>query len=157
MAGWVSKNEGDGFEQVFKFQAYRERISVEKLGLTGKWERNYQTNQMEFRATPAHCDYLLLFEGAAALVDCKSVNSKVFPWSEIKPHQLLQLQRVGAAIASGYVVCFRPLAKVVFFDWRVLGALKKGNSLKVVDGILLGDLTNFSVKPVFNSFTKPIV
>jgi penicillin-binding protein-related factor A (putative recombinase) len=145
-----ARNEGKGFENVFKARCYQERVLPVQNGLESTWgKRGFKWVLVPKKSKP---DFDLFWNGRAAVVDVKSTDDLYFSYSLINRDQLEKLILIGEQIPSGYVVCFRSLHKVIFFSWKELMLCRPGTSLEDKNGLYLGDLMSFSVKPIFSTF-----
>jgi penicillin-binding protein-related factor A (putative recombinase) len=136
--------EGKGFEGIFETVCQLQGLKVIKVPEAGRW-----IGRGAFKPIPGMCDFIIIDNGRVAFVDTKSIDQEVFPASLISPNQLEHLTSVGDVCPAGYVVCFRPIQRVVYFPWNVLLATPARTSLSPADGIDLGQLSFFSVKKIF--------
>lgn len=103
-----------------------------------------------FRPIPGLCDYILInHDGRSAFVDTKSINDIRFPYSLIDRNQLKHMQSVGDLCPAGYVVYFRPAARVVFLTWKQLEMTGPRESIQFEHGLDLGPIGFFDAKKIF--------
>lgn len=99
-------------------------------------------------------DFLICRDGLSACVDTKTTQENTFIYSSIVPHQLRALSAVGNHIAAGYVVWFRTIDRVVFYDHLTLQRLRPNTSLKPENGVLLGTVGSGKIERVFKTKTQ---
>lgn len=82
--------------------------------------------------------------------DTKTTEEKTFSHSKITPHQLEALLSVESkGGVAGYVVYFRSTSEIIWFSASKLNSISKGESLKPVEGVLLGTLFNLNFGVLF--------
>ena len=84
--------------------------------------------------------------------DAKTIETgSSIAYSSLTDHQvnaLYQCYKMGSP--AGYICWFRERNKVIFFDAKSLYFLASRCSLKIEDGIDLGTIESFTVKPLFS-------
>ncbi len=97
-------------------------------------------------------DFVLACKGQCAFIDAKVTKNSTFSHSMMVPHQLywLDLMRQQDMIA-GYVIAFEREtdAKVSFMSVELLKSVQKRQSLRPEDGIVLGNMYEFSLLKLF--------
>ena len=81
-----------------------------------------------------------------AFFDAKTTDSKTFPYSQVKHHQiihLLSLANCGAQ--AGYIIYFRQTETVEFFDAKKISELQPRDSLAANTGLILGPPSDFDL------------
>lgn len=95
-------------------------------------------------------DYVLIYEGQSVFLDCKSCDTNTFTYSQITRHQIDYLKKVwDHKCRSGYLVNFRKLNYIIFFDADKLSKLGPGDGLKPQDGQYLGGEECFALGGLF--------
>ncbi len=164
--GRRAQQEGKGFEEVMKLACNHQQIRWHKMGVSGNWVKMY--GRLQFRPdknTSGTLDFALIDSetGKAAFVDCKSIDSDRFAFNMIDKDQLDFMRRYEDVVPCGYVICFRKSYTVTFFSFDQLEQVLPGEGLHCNDGLVLGNLTHFSLKKIFGheigtkktlSFTK---
>lgn len=89
-------------------------------------------------------------DGRAGFVDTKSADSETFAFSSINFEQVEFMAGMGDVCPAGYVICFRPVAEVVFFSWEQLMRVQPNTSLHYSQGKRLGNLGMFHPKFIFD-------
>lgn len=143
LGGKKSKHEGKKFENELVTACVLNNISCVQIPMGCRPVKSY--NGIKLIPQKSDFDFVLASNKCAVFIDTKSTNDTTFKHSEITPHQvkkLLDLERQG--FLAGYLVKYRAHEnRIVFYKASELNALKKGESLKVDDGIQLGsDLKN---------------
>lgn len=135
---------GQQFESIVVKHAHMQGIHVIKMPL-GAERRGRILVQVK---TPF--DYILVSNGIVVFLDCKSIDSDKFPFSLITDHQRIALseaQRNGCQ--SGYLVWFREINEVAFFNAEKLINCQPGCSLKPTDGLLVGKMEDIALGTLF--------
>ena len=140
-AGHLARDAGNSFEDFFTKRCTVDKIRAVRIPNAGRKIKTRTGFKVKLAKSPF--DFLITHEGRSACVDTKTTMGKTFAHSMVVTHQLKWLQFTGPSIPSGYVIWFREPNQVVFFDHLILGNLKKGQSLKPADGVLLGPIENF--------------
>lgn len=137
--------QGVQFEKILEKHCNQQGVLFIKLPIgakpigRGRWIR--QTSPF---------DYVLLHEGSAVFLDCKSLDSKTISYSTLTEHQITSLSAIREhGSLSGYMVWFRPINQVVFFEVKTLLGLKPRQSLSPQDGIYLGRFENIALGTLF--------
>jgi hypothetical protein len=146
--GLKAKRSGQRFEEIVKIPASRDGIEVIQIPSGARWV----PMRGGVRAIPTKTpfDFVMCRDGIAVFFDAKSTSAKNFTASSIQLHQLYHLARVeNAGFRSGYVVYFQGTDEVVFFSASQLASLKRGDSLKSSDGLMLGSALTLSLLPLF--------
>jgi len=89
-------------------------------------------------------DYVLIdSRGTVCFLDCKSFDSDRMSHSQLTEHQVDKLSDIEHhKVRAGYLVYFRKINVVVFFDASKMKALRPGHSLTASDGEYLGHWDN---------------
>ena len=153
LRGHRAKSAGDTFEEIFQVICNRDGIICVDFpdGCT-KVKTPYG---LKLYPKNMPFDFMICRDGKSAAIDAKTVQGKTFEYSMITRHQLESLSEVGPHIPSGYVVWFREIDKVVFFDYLKLISVASRTSLKPEDGIMLGTIGNARLVKVLTHETKP--
>lgn len=88
--------------------------------------------------------------GICVFLDAKSTEDTKFVYSKLVPHQvgaLLEIQRAGCL--SGYLIWFRTINRVIFFDAEKLDKLQPRESLLPENGTDLGSFENMHLGNLF--------
>lgn len=143
--GFRPQAEGKAFEATFESIAQLSGLRVISVPEAGRW-----IGPGAFKPIPGMCDFILINqEGKAAFVDTKSVDDIVFKYSLVDANQLKQLKSVGDLCPAGYVVCFRPIGRVIFFPWHMLERIQPRESIIHELGFDLGPLGFFRPDKIF--------
>jgi hypothetical protein len=95
-------------------------------------------------------DFVISMQGRSAFIDCKTIESGNFTHSMITSHQVNSLMTMeNAQNLAGYVVWYRDVDKIIFYQASVLKALKPKQSLDLNDGIFLGRAQTFAPNRLF--------
>jgi len=136
---------GAGFEHVLQVHANSQGVLFYKLPIgakpigRGKWIK---------QKTPF--DYVMVHEGTAVFLDCKTLDKDHLTPSDMTPHQVQSLFAIWEhGGMAGYLVHFRPINKVVFFEADKLAGLQERTSLNVEDGEYLGTLSALALGSLF--------
>ena len=93
-------------------------------------------------------------EGEIIFVDCKSYGTgSAMAKSSLTDHQVSALHRLWEmGCASGYVVWFREIDRVVFFDAvKLMNCSDTGKSLKAEQGLYIGPFETMKPSIIFNA------
>ena len=149
LGGKKAKAKGDIFELILQSQSKRDKISFVKIPSGCAWRRTQFGVKPMPVATPF--DFMCGKTGRAIFFDAKQMGNDRFNYSLIKQHQvrkLLELEQQN--FCAGYVIYFDTVDRIEFFTATQLIAVKRRESLKVGEGLLLGSVQNFSLLPLFN-------
>lgn len=101
-------------------------------------------------------DRLVIFGRKILACDIKTKQKNSITYSEInskkgflKEHQRDALNKFSQAGISGIIVFHLNINATVFYSNDILNCLKPRKSIGLKDGLLLGDLTNFEIDPIF--------
>jgi len=146
LGGIKAKKEGKGFESAFQTRCLVKGVSIIRIP-----DGRVQISQYQSYPCKTPFDYIISFNNKTVVLDCKSVAEKSFPHSKIKSHQLDALRALNemGGLMTGYLIYFRPLNKIVFFEQMVLSKLYPGHSLLPEDGYNLGGIFEFNPRRLF--------
>ena len=148
VAGKKAREAGNSFEDIFRAMAETQGIGVIRIPNGSTIKRTPQG--IKTFPAPSPFDWILGHKGDAVLIDTKSLDKGTLSFSDLKTHQVKNLAKMEAqGICGGYVVNFRPLDQIVFFNAGLLKSLKRKQSLKPDDGIILGGIDNFNTSILF--------
>lgn len=147
-AGRKARDEGNSFEDIFRAMTETQGIAIVRIPNGSTIKRTPQG--IKTFPAPSPFDWLLGYKGEAVLIDTKSLDKATLSFSDLKAHQVRNLAKMEAqGICGGYVVNFRPLDEIVFFNAGLLKSLQRKHSLKPSDGIILGGINNFNTSILF--------
>ena len=97
------------------------------------------------------CDFVCAYKGLAAAVDTKTQGvGKTFNYSSINMDQVHSMHVLAEqGMIAGYLVWLRQVDKLVFFSTKQLLECQPDDSLKIVDGIDLGNIESPTLKRLF--------
>lgn len=137
-AGRLAKAGGRAFEQRVEWAARMIRAQLVQIP-TGAIVVGQRGGRPILRPEKTPFDYVLGKDGEAAFFDAKSTAKTRFPFADMKPHQVRKLHDLElAGFRAGYLVNFRTLDRVVFFNASALKALQPRTSLRPDDGDAMG-------------------
>lgn len=144
--GMKARAEGLGFESFlvnsFRSQNYR----VIHLPQGAKYV-HHKWKGLILSPVKMPFDMIVSCVGKAGFFDAKSVSDQNFPFSMITSHQvefMLDLEADGHK--AGYIVHFKESNNVIFFTATQLNSLKRRQSLKQDEGVLLGTWFQLNLK-----------
>lgn len=143
--GFLNRARGQSWEQVFAAFCNANQIGFVKLPTGAEIKKTrFGQNQIKLKKSPF--DYILARSGRYAFIDNKVTIDKAVSFSKVKKHQIDAFRKLSIGGARcGYVVQFRSLGQiVVFFDWKLLAALKPRQSLSPEQGMLMGNSSAFN-------------
>lgn len=147
-AGKKAKDAGNYFESIFEFNCENQKISYVKIPTGSKIVRSRGRIIPVNIKTPF--DYVIGKNGKAAFLDCKTIESGNFSYSMIVPHQLESLVKFeNEGFKSGYLIFYRDVNKVVFFNSSQLSKLSKRQSIDINSGMIIGDNLIIDVSELF--------
>jgi penicillin-binding protein-related factor A (putative recombinase) len=150
--GLKAKEIGDLFEKILMASCLQHRISCVRIP-NGTRLFKTKSGVVLPKLTKSPFDFIVAKRGLSACIDTKTIDSGNFSYSMIKLHQVISLINLhDELIPSGYLVWFRDIDQMVFFDAKKLYHLKRRESLKPEDGLMLGTKGNFSVEPILSIF-----
>lgn len=136
---------GKEFEEVFKKRAQSNGFLAEKNNLTARYLPNGRVKVLK-----SDLDYRLTSQnGRIGYFDCKSFIGDSFIYSDIDPDQLKRaINYEYWKVPSGFIIWFRKVNRISWFSGHLI--MRKGprTSFKPEDGILLGSLESFDLKPL---------
>lgn len=151
LRGRRAKFAGQNFEQAFYHQASIQNMSCTVLPSGCKW---VSANKAIPVRTPF--DVCLHYSDPetgnrhTAFLDLKTIDRDTFSYSCIKAHQLYGLTLASIGGVAGYVVAFREV--VIFYSVHTLRNVAPNESLKPVDGLMLGPRLSFDLRILFSEF-----
>jgi len=96
-------------------------------------------------------DYILGYGNKVLFCDLKSIDGKRITYSQLTDHQIESLDKLSHHAMAGYIVFFRELQKLVYFAVGTLNRIKRGESLGIEDGVVVGDLLRHDFRILFDS------
>ena len=151
IGGHKAKSAGDSFEELFIQICNRERIVC--VDFPNGCRRVNTPYGLKLFATTMPFDFMICRAGLAAAIDVKTTQGKSFTYSSIVPHQLKSLTEVGPHLPAGYVVWFREVDRIVFFDYLALQSLQPRQSLQPENGIFLGSIRDAKIERILTHET----
>jgi hypothetical protein len=149
IAGKVAKRLGDQFETLLQNVAVSEGLESVRIPDGCK-----QLGKNKIKRVKTPFDFVFVKSQTEVIfADAKTSNGQTFAFSELTPHQveaLVNLSKKG--VFAGYIVYFRGIDKIVWFEALKLSALNPRESLKPTDGVLLGSRFNFNFRGIFHPF-----
>lgn len=142
-AGKLARDSGQSFEYFFERRCEAESIIFIKIPDGCKRIKQGARLRLIPVATPFDC--VITKDSNAVCLDLKTIQTTNFTYSQIKPHQREALSNVGRSLTAGYLIWFRKIDEVVFFDHKQIAECKSGGSLKPKEGLLLGTLQDMRV------------
>ena len=133
-AGYKSKNAGDYFENMLHFFGTCQRIEVVRIPNGCKVVKI--RGKLVTIPIKSPFDFIIVKNGIAIFLDCKTVESGNFCYSDLTQHQvngLFNLERQG--ITSGYLIYYRNINKIIFYKASVLSSLRPKSSLDERSGL----------------------
>lgn len=156
-AGYKAKARGSGFEKQFKVRCNLNNVAYIHLPQMGaEFKRNLDH---EKRTIP--CDFIIGHKNMACLIDTKSVDADRLSYSEINSKsfrlqviKLTKFQADGQGISvfrnmAGFVVYFKQVNLVYFFQPKQLFNVNPKSSIKFSQGLRLGTYINFNPVLIF--------
>lgn len=152
IGGRRAKQFGQAFEEVFKLRARFSGITCERIP-DGCRTVGTKNGMPVLCRVKSPFDWIIGLGNQVAFVDTKTIDSDRIPYASIhndkKRHQIESLSNLGQHGIAGFCTYFRPVDKVVFFNWRLLADMQPKSSLSHTDGIELGSLNNFMLSCIF--------
>jgi len=146
--GAKSQEIGATFESMVEIHCLQHRIACLKIPEACRKAKN-KMGHWVIKPIKSPFDFIAAKDGQTVCFDAKTIDSKTFPRSQINFDQVEKLELIGQGTEAGYVIWFRPSDRVVFFDWRRLSSIVRGDSLKDDEGLYLGDGNSFNVGRVW--------
>jgi len=135
-AGLKAKREGQNWERSFEINCTEADIRFIRIPDGCK-----QLGRFKLIRVKSPFDYLISYNGKTACIDLKSFGTGTrLTYSHINQNQLIALLNMRRDCLTGYVVFFRSVGKVVFYDSLLMNKLSKGESLEISQGHLLDNL-----------------
>jgi len=143
-----NKNRGLDFEHIFQKKALREGYNILKNHLTAFW---IPFPRRQLKVIKGELDFRMFDrKGRISYLDCKTFNTDHFVYSVLDEHQINRACLYNDwNIASGFIVYFMPLDKVVFFSGHAIKRKGARSSFRPEDGKLLGGLVGMRVSLIF--------
>ena len=154
VSGLMAKRKGESFERFVVNAARAEKLFVIRIP-DGCVQRKGKGGRPLLIRVQTPFDFVLIKTGLSVFLDSKTTAGKTFPHSLIKHHQLENLLEASKAGPAGYLVYFEALDQIVFYSAIKLYGLKKGESLKPEDGILLGGRYTMKFAGMFEHWLNP--
>lgn len=141
-----NKHAGSQFEKLFEHRAQLTGLLVLRNELSFRYQGGGKMLPIR-----ADLDYRVCQKnGQVGFFDLKCFDAAYFTYSQITLHQL-QRARIyeNYNVPAGFVVCFRPLAQVVYYSGGVLTRKGPRSRFTPEDGVLLGSTAYFDLRLVF--------
>lgn len=149
LAGKIAKLAGEYFETSLEYVCSRDQIILVRIPDGCKVRKHGRSLKLVRVKTPF--DFIIAKKNKAIFFDAKSINSKTFPYSCIDSNQLYHLSKLNSeGLKAGYLIRFREIDQIVFFDVQTLAQLKPRESLNVNMGTSLGSFHEFSLNTLFS-------
>lgn len=149
LRGRRAQKEGKTFETLIMNCARRESLAIKKSDPALK-QAPSKSGKIMFWRERSGADFLLGHNGKAIIFDAKSLDADRISFSQLVPHQLMDLKYWNDnGFLSGYIINFRHADKVVFINIACLINCKPRESLYADSGIDLGTEFSFSLKKLF--------
>ena len=144
-----SKVVGNLFEKLFFSSAVRQGMGV--LRIEDGCKRVGGVGPVRLVPLKQACDYVLMSNGRPAFIDTKSFGSgQTFPLANINKDQVFKINYMcGFGAYGGYVVWFRKIDKVVFFDAELLRIATEG--IHWEEGLYLGPIENINLERIYET------
>lgn len=135
---------GSLFEQLFFRAAVHNKIGILRIPNGCK-----SLGLKKIIRIKSPCDFVLAHKGRCALIDTKSQGTGLtFPKANINMHQVMSINyMVNHGAVGGYIVFFREIDLVVFFDSEQLRTAESG--LGFGKGLNLGSIDELNLKRIF--------
>jgi hypothetical protein len=143
-AGWLAKKSGSAFEQRVEMECLKGGLSFVEIP---DGCRRFSRTKIVQVQTPFDC--ILGFGNQVACLDLKSINAGTFGKSLVSAHQVDALAKIHRHQIAGYLIYFRAVDKIVFFDAKELADLKDGTSLRHDGGVFVGDSLIWNLPAIF--------
>lgn len=144
----VNKAKGARFEAILQWRAMTLGMKALKNELTFKYLKGGKVQ-------PIHADLdfrILRRDGRVCYVDCKSWQGDRFTWSQLDMQQYARAcQYEDFNIPAGFVVHFSGTDAVCFYSATLLKQHGPGSRFTAAQGVLLGQVTDFDLEPIFRS------
>lgn len=151
LGGHKAKGAGDAFETHFECTVRSKGCIIIKIPAGGRMVRvKPGKDGLKWIPKKAPFDYVMAKNNLSAFIDTKTTEGKAFKFSDIDQDQLRWLTYGGDAVAAGYVIWFREVDKVTFFNWAILKDLKPRESLKPDGGLLLGSIERYNPEAILS-------
>ena len=96
-------------------------------------------------------DFIVADHFQAAFLDTKTIDATSFGYSLIDQNQLNNLLKLhDKGHVAGYLIWFKPLDQVLFFNAGQLLEVRPGNGLFLPSGLLLGSVSDFNPCVLFD-------
>lgn len=151
LRGRKAQREGNSFEVLIRNCASRESLAIKKSDPALKQAPSRSGKIMYWRERSG-ADFFLGNNGKAIIFDAKSLDSDRITYSQLVPHQLMDLKYWNCnGFRAGYLINFRHPDKVVFIDISCLLNLKPRECIYADAGQLLGTEFSFSLLKLFSN------
>lgn len=143
--GVNNRDQGALFEAMFKKRAQINGMFAEKNNLAAR-----RLPGGRILVLKSDLDYKLINQaGRVGFFDCKSFIGNKFTYSQLDPDQLKKSETYNYYnVPSGFVVWFRLTNEIVYFNAFKITQRGQGASFTALDGITLGSIENFDLKPL---------
>lgn len=134
-AGFVAQRTGREWEHFFQRACAAQQIEclrIENGCRTVMGNRLIRVRQL--------FDFILRKGARHVFLDLKSIQGNAFNYSQLDHDQIRNLGRLHTSLSpAGYLIIFNHGETMSFFNYLRLLELKRGESLKPQDGIILGE------------------
>lgn len=146
MAGYMAKRIGSGWENRLVSQCSFYDLDVVRIPDGCK-----QVAAKRLIRVRTPFDFIVADHYQAAFLDTKTVSKPSFGYTEIDQHQLSNLLKLwNKGHAAGYLIYFRPIDQVIFFNASLLAGIRRGSGLFLPSGLNLGNIDNFNPCLIFD-------
>lgn len=152
VAGYLSKRNGQAFEEIFQLVCRQNRIACTRIP---DGCRSIGRNRLMRVKTPF--DWVISHDGKSAMIDTKSTLAGTFPHSAIDRNQVkAMMEHCLVGVLAGYVIATQKNHQVFFIPATILIELSfQRGSISAQDQdrnvIPLGPLTTFNPKLIFQT------
>lgn len=142
--------EGLSWEEYAVLKAHQQGILTLSMGLRCRIV-GFRNGRPNLVLEKSHFDFVFVDQwGTVVFLDCKSFDSDRITYSQLTRHQIETLEALEHHKArSGYLIHFRKIDAIVFFDASKLRGIKPRESLLADQGQYLGTWQDVALGGLF--------
>lgn len=149
-AGHIAKDKGQFFESILATHACHDGFVPLRIPDGCRQVRGPKGLALIRVKSPF--DFVLVGSPNDIFLDAKATESNTFSYSKINQDQVAKLRECERFQPAGYVIWFESIDQVAFFSASKMSKIAKRQSVRPIDGLILGPLKSFRLKPILESW-----
>lgn len=149
--GKKANAHGKQFEALVQRHANKEGLHIIRMPDGCRTVRT-KTGELKQLRVQTPFDFVLIWKGSVAFLDCKTFESDRIAKSQLTEHQVEALWQIEQNdCPAGYLIWFRDINSVAYITAKKLKALEPRSSILAREMLFLGEIENFELTNIFIS------